>query len=164
MRQCDIHADVAIGRVVCLLREGSTCASLIPGDTRRDVQVDVDSVSVAEVRAYAVIGRELWECAGAARPFLLVVKLCGVSVIIRVVIADSVRLNQARTQDRVIEHCFHAIAIATVSRYTHQVTGDFKMSVGATRCFKTAVALNEAVCEFVSSRVNEAFVGAPAAC
>ena len=58
------------------------CTSLLPGDSRRDVEIDVDSLVAAEVGADAVVGSELREGAGAARPLLVVVDFLGVAVVV----------------------------------------------------------------------------------
>src|SRR6185437_10718791 len=92
MRECEVHAGVAVGGVLRLLRERDARASLLPGDARGNVEVDVDSFWAAEVGADAVVGGELREGARATWPLLAVVYFFGVAVVVGVIEADAVGL------------------------------------------------------------------------
>ncbi len=81
MRQREMHAGVAVSGILRVLGERDVRASLLPGNARRNIKIDVDTLGAAEVGADAVVGGELREGAGAAGPLLFVVDLFRVALL-----------------------------------------------------------------------------------
>src|SRR6266566_5370377 len=163
MREGEEHAGVAVGGVLGVLGERDTCASLPPGDARGDVEVDVDTLGAAKVRADAVVGGELRKGSGAAGPLLFVVDLLGVVVVVGVVEADAVWADGTCAEDGVVEDGLHGVAVAAVAGDAHEVAGDLELAVGAAGSLEAVVGLGEALGQAIGLGLDEAFVGPPAA-
>ena len=69
-------------RIAGALRERDAGVGSFPRCARWRVEIDVDAVAIVEVRADAVVGRELREGARAAGPLILVISLICKSVVI----------------------------------------------------------------------------------
>src|SRR5271169_5189931 len=108
-----------------------------------------------------VVGRELRESSRAARPFLPVPNfLAGVGVV-GVVERSAIGLNGPGSEDGVVEHALHAVAVARILGDAKQVARDLEMAIGAAGSFKAGVSERQTVAELTNPGLSECFVGAP---
>src|SRR3982751_1448911 len=96
----------------CYLRAGQRC-----GHTRWRVKVYIEASIVEQIGADSIVCGKLNERPRAARPwFMFAIELVCVLVVVGVVESAAIRQCRLRTENRVVEHTLHAIAVAAVLR------------------------------------------------
>src|ERR1700723_292271 len=140
-------------------------AILPPSQRRWDVQIDPYTARIAEVSIDAIVGCDLRQRARTARPVLSIrIDLASLEVIVRVVEGAPVGLQRLRTQNGVVHHALHTIAIARVVGHAQQVARQLEVRIGAAWCLKAAVALSKAEGNIRTVRRTQHFIWPPASC
>ena len=122
------------------LSERALSIVLCPRDSRRDKQINVDSVVTLVIGTDAIIGGQLRERPRATRPFVAVVDLAAVVVVVRIIEACSIGKNWISPGDSVVQHALHAVAVSRIARHPQQITSDLEVAVGAARGLKAGMS------------------------
>src|ERR1700728_2256058 len=83
--------------------------------------------------------------------------------VIRIIECIAIGLDRFGAQRAVVEHAFHAVAIARVAGDAQQIARQFEMRVGAAGRLEALVFSDEAGAERAAARGHEVLVGPPAA-
>src|SRR6185503_1171185 len=81
-----------------------------------------------------------------------------------VIEAGTVRHYRMRAGDGVVEHAFHAVAVAGVARRTQQISSDLEVTIRSARCLEAGVRGAQACIEQTLPGRNEGFIRSPTPC
>src|ERR1700750_3028344 len=105
----------------------------------------MNTLGAPQIRADAIVRSQLGKSSRTARPLLLVVNLLRLRVVVRIVKTDSIRPNRSRSENRVVKHRLHAVAISALPRHAHQVTSDLEVPISPTGSLEAVVRLRQAI-------------------
>src|SRR5579863_233808 len=108
-------------------------------------QIDVRAVGRSQIGTDVIIGRELREGSGTARPLLSVPDFPAGVGVVGIVKRSTVRLNRPCSENGVVKDALHAVAVTRILGDAKQVACDLKMAIGAARRFKAGVGEGEAI-------------------
>src|SRR6266545_765636 len=117
---------------------------MLPTYCRWHIQVDEKVVAIAEVQVEAIVGSDLRQGSGTAGPATVVIELASLEVVVGVVESVSVGGERFGSQDGVVHHTLHAVAIARVARNPQQITRELEVRVGSAGRLETMVSPGEA--------------------
>ena len=83
------------------------------------------------------------------------------AVVIGIVKARAVRLDESRAANGVIKNALHAIAVTRVARHAQQIARNLKVAIGSARRLETGMRALEARREGPSSRLHKRFIWSP---
>src|ERR1700687_879174 len=90
------------------------------------------------------------------------VNFLSLEVVVGVIKRSAVGLQRLGSQNGVVHHAFHTVAVPRLLSHTQQVAGQLEVSVRAAWRFKTAVAVREAGIDVVTIGSTKALIGSPA--
>src|SRR5579859_5782848 len=131
-------------RIFSALSELDTLAAALPCHARWNKQVHIHAFVIGEVCTDAVIRGNLRKGSRAAMPLVGVIDLRSVVVVVGIVEAVAIFLDWLGTEDAVVEHTFHAVAVAAVFGGPEPIARDLEMRVRAARRLKTRMSLGQA--------------------
>src|SRR5580658_3814728 len=138
-------------RIIRALYQLDTVAATLPGHARWNKEVHVNAFVIAEIQTDAVIGRDLRKSSRAAVPLVGVIDLRSVLVVIGVVEAVPIFRDRLGAENAVVEHAFHAVAVAAIFGGSQQIARDLEMRIGAAWCLKARVRFGQALADFAAA-------------
>src|SRR5258708_2288066 len=94
-------------------------------------------MGIGKAGADRIVGRDHRQRTGAAGPPIRMEGFFGLPGVIRIIEGMTIRLDRNRAKDGVIEHAFHAVAVARVARDAQQMACELEMRVGPAGSLKT---------------------------
>ena len=91
------------------------------------------------------------------------INFASLEVAVGVIERSAVGLQRLRSENGVVHHALHAVAVARLARYTQQLARQLEMRVGAAGSFKTAVRVGQAGVDVITIGRPKQLVRSPAA-
>src|SRR5258708_10559529 len=162
LRTGHLDLDFVVEWVLGFLLQSVASASVIPLHRGRCEEIYIYAVFRTKIRTDMVVGRQLRESSGTARPLLPVPNLLASGGIVRVVERGAIGLNGPRAENGVVKHALHAVAVARVFGDTQQVACDLEVAIGAAWSLKAGVTGRKTVAQLTRSGLTECFIWSPA--
>src|SRR5579864_4401366 len=92
------------------------------------------------------------------------INLATVEIVVRVIKRMTVGLERHGSEDGVVHHALHAVAVARVASHSQKIAGQLEVSIGTTRRLEAGMGFIQAVGEVGAAGSTKQLVWTPTAC
>src|SRR5215831_2225536 len=163
LRDGHLHLDGVFEWILRTLGYCKLAASVVPLHFGRCEEIDIYAIGRTQISADVVVSGQLREGSRATRPLLTIPNFLSRVGVVRIVERSTVGLNRPGSQNGVVEHAFHAVAVFRFLSDTQQVARDLEVTVGATGSFETGMGGRETIPQLPAPWLAKALVGTPSA-